>query len=145
MSAAVGPRIAHTHVQRPVAHEGEAALGLIQLHRRDADIEDSAVQLSLAALGEGLRQSREGGADQLELARPCGGDRVGVRLDGRVAVQTDDLGAALQNGAGIAAGAEGGVDDHVAGLRVQGFKNFGQQDGGVRRRHAAPPVLAAAA
>ncbi|MNE78201.1 hypothetical protein D3C80_1745810 [compost metagenome] len=81
----------------------------------------------------------------MKLARIGGGHRVGVRLDRRVAIQTDDLGAAIQNGAGIAAGAEGGVDDDIAGLRVQGFKNFGQQDGSVRRRHAAPPVLATAA
>ncbi|MNN24592.1 hypothetical protein D3C81_1380300 [compost metagenome] len=108
------PRVAHPHIQRPVAHEGEAALGLIQLHGRDANIEDSAVQLSLAALGEGLGQAREGGADQLELARIGGGDGVGVRLNRRVAVQTDDLGPAIQNSASVAASAEGGVDDDIA-------------------------------
>ncbi|MNY26707.1 hypothetical protein D3C86_1605690 [compost metagenome] len=81
----------------------------------------------------------------MKLARIGGSDRVGVRLDRRVAIQTDDLGAAIQDGAGIAASAEGGVDDDIAGLRIQGFKDFGQKDGGVRRRHAAPPVFTAEA
>ena len=38
-SAALCALLAHPHVERPVALEGEAALGLVELHRGDADIE----------------------------------------------------------------------------------------------------------
>ena len=41
-SAAVGPCRAHAHVERAVLHEGEAALGLVELHRGDAEIEHDA-------------------------------------------------------------------------------------------------------
>ncbi|MNJ55139.1 hypothetical protein D3C77_506130 [compost metagenome] len=139
------PLVAHAHVQRPVAHEGEAALGLVQLHGRDADVEDHAVQPGLAAVREGLGQAREGGADQLEAIREVARHGLGEGLHRRVAIQGHDLGAALQDGAGVAAGAEGGVDDDVARLGIERRDHLGQQDGGVGRGHAAPPGFAAAA
>ena len=37
-------RVAHPHIKRPFAHEREAALGLIELHRGDAEIEHDPVQ-----------------------------------------------------------------------------------------------------
>ena len=39
------PLAAHPHVERPVEPEREAALRLVELHRRDADIEHDAVDL----------------------------------------------------------------------------------------------------
>ena len=42
-SAAVGPSLAHPHVERTVEPEREAALGLIELHRGNADIHHDAV------------------------------------------------------------------------------------------------------
>ncbi len=135
--------IAHPHVQRPVAHEGEAALGLIQLHGRDADVEDGAVQLGLAAFLERLGQAREWGADQLEAIREVARHGLGERLHRRVAIQRHDLGPALEDGAGVAAGSEGGVDDDIARLGGERLDHLGQQDGRVRRGHAAPPALAA--
>src|SRR5687767_15456214 len=38
-------RPSHAHVERSVLLEGEAALGLVDLHRRHADIEHDAVNL----------------------------------------------------------------------------------------------------
>ena len=35
--------LAHTHVERPVEPEGKAALGFIELHRRNAEVEDDAI------------------------------------------------------------------------------------------------------
>ena len=34
---------AHAHVEWTIESKGEAALGIVQLHRRDAEIEDHAV------------------------------------------------------------------------------------------------------
>ena len=74
-SAAVGPSARHAHVQRPVAHEGEAALGLVELHGRDAEVEDHAVD---GGLGRSLRPARRSGA------RPGGsGRRAGRRRTAR--------------------------------------------------------------
>ena len=131
--------VGHPHVQRPVAHEGKAALGLVQLHRRHADVEHHPVQLRLAAPGERSSQARERRADQTELARKVVGDRVRMRLHRRIAVEGDDGRAGSKDGAGVAAGAEGGVDDHIAGPRGQGLQHLGQQDGSVRAHAPSPP------
>src|SRR5688572_12836915 len=45
---------AHAHVERTVGLEGEAALGPVELHRRDADIESDAVDRLHAAVGKRL-------------------------------------------------------------------------------------------
>ena len=43
-SAALDAGLRHAHVERPVGAEGEAALGLVELHRGDADVEHDAVE-----------------------------------------------------------------------------------------------------
>ena len=43
-SAALGPLLLHAHVERPLVAEREAALGLVDLHRRHADVEHDAVE-----------------------------------------------------------------------------------------------------
>jgi hypothetical protein len=123
--------IGHPHVQRPVAHEGEAALGLIQLHRGHADVEHRAVEAGPSAIREGLGEARERGPHQGKPAGEVVGHGLGVGLYGRVAVQGDDLGPGRQDGAGIAAGAEGGVDHRLAGPGRQGLEHLCDQDGGV--------------
>ena len=134
-------RIAHPHVQRTVAHEGKAALGLVQLHRGNPNVEHHTVQPRLAAVGKGLGQTGEGCTHQPELARIVVGHSLGMRLHRRIAIEGDHCRAGRQNRAGIAAGPEGGVDDHIAGNRSQGLDHFGQQDGGVGRRHPASPFM----
>ena len=42
-SAALAPGLRHAHVERAVTQEGEAALGLVDLHGGDADVEHHAV------------------------------------------------------------------------------------------------------
>src|SRR5439155_3972635 len=37
------PRLAHAHVERPVGLKGEAAVGAVELHRRNTDIERDRV------------------------------------------------------------------------------------------------------
>ena len=46
------PDLRHAHVERAVVLEREAALGLVDLHRADADIERDRVDLADAALGQ---------------------------------------------------------------------------------------------
>ena len=54
MSAAVEPAgLIHAHVERGVAGVGEAALVLVELHRRDAEVEQHAVDAVDAEVGAG--------------------------------------------------------------------------------------------
>ena len=45
-------RLAHPHVERTVLLEGKAAVGLVELHRRYADVERDAVDRQQPALGQ---------------------------------------------------------------------------------------------
>ena len=47
--------LGHAHVERAVGAEGEAAIGLVELHRRDADVEHDAVDLCLGEFVEPAR------------------------------------------------------------------------------------------
>ena len=87
-SAARRPRLRHAHVERPVAQEGEAARGLVDLHRGDADIEHHAVDGRDALLREqppmspkrpSTRVSRPAWASARALA---GGNGWGIAVDG---------------------------------------------------------------
>ncbi len=58
----------HAHVERPVEAEGEAAVGLVQLHGGDADIEHDAVDRGVAAIGGNLVEIGETVVDEGEPA-----------------------------------------------------------------------------
>ena len=58
-------RLAHPHVERAVGLEREAALGAVELHRADADIERDGVDEADAALGERAVHLAEALLDQL--------------------------------------------------------------------------------
>ena len=49
-------RAAHAHVERAVVAEREAALGLIELHRGDAEVEQDAVDRLMAEIARDLRR-----------------------------------------------------------------------------------------
>ena len=107
MSAALGPSSAHAHVERPVGPEGEAARRVVDLHRRDADVEDDAVDALAAMLAGDAVEIGEAAFDQ---GQPTVGGRQECLAGGDclpVAVDGDDLGAVGEDGAAIAAGAEG--------------------------------------
>ena len=66
-SAALTPFArAHAHVERPVVHEAEAALGVVELRRGDAEIEQNAVEFEAGlAPGRRRRASAEKGARKI--------------------------------------------------------------------------------
>ena len=77
---------AHAHVQRPVGAEGEAALGFVELHGGDAEIERDAVGGIQAAIGQKLLHLAEAALDQGQAAgeavgelRALGDRRAGSR------------------------------------------------------------------
>ena len=117
----------HAHVERPVALEGKAALGLVELHRRHADVEHDTVdrrRQRLVQPGElAVDQSQPRlGLDQ----RLAIGDGIGIAVEG------DDLRPPAQHRTGIAACPERAVDMRLAGRDGERIEHFVEQDGDVR-------------
>ena len=122
------PVCAHAHVERPVAHKRKAALGFVELHGRDANIEGDAVG---AALTDEITHGRESIFNQPKgrfLTELCG---VSPR-DG-VAVERHHLGAAGEERGAVAARPEGAVDDQLAGLGRQRHQHLREQHRGMGR------------
>ena len=67
------------------------------------------------------------------------GDGIGI------AVERVDRRAALEKRPGVAPGAESGIDDNVARLRVERGDDFVEQDGDVRLGHFLRPFPASMA
>ena len=113
--------MAHPHVERAVEPEREAALGLVELHRGDADIHHDAVDLRRRLARRRPRRDwrtgprpasagrRTARPDRSRRRSPCGRGRCrspGCRRLSRIARL-------------IAAGAEGGVDIDAAVARAR--------------------------
>ena len=115
-SAALSPSRRHAHVERAVGLEGEAALGPVELHRGDADIERHAVDRLDAAVGK--RLTHPGKTLRNKRQAPPARSRQGLAFCDRIgiAIEGEDSGRPLfENGPGVAAGAEGAVDMGFAG------------------------------
>ena len=119
MSAAVVGAVAvHPHVQRRVLRVGEAAVGLVQLHRGDAEVEQDAVDRGHVELVEDARQFVVHGVHERGAIGVRRQPLAGQAQRGRVTVEPDQpgLGAALQERLGVSAEPEGGVDEDGTGL-----------------------------
>ncbi len=119
------PRRRHPHVQRAVLLEREPALGPVELHRRDPQIHHHAVDRRRHG-GPCWRTCRATSSirSPQSPAQPAASSKRQ-----RIAVDGDDRGGAgVQQAAGIAAGAEGGVDPDAGDRR----------DGGQQAAPAAP-------
>ena len=126
----------HPHVERSVVPEGEPALGAVELWRRDAEVDQKAVDRDHPQPIEHRPRLGEPGVDQ--------GHAVAERLQGEtrrlervgVAVDPDQLpvrGRALQHGARMSAEPHGPVAVPSRWLRVEPGEHLIQQDGKVRR------------
>ena len=116
----------------PSAGKGEAALRLVELHRGHADIHRHAVDLGDAGLGHSRRPFRRSGAGAARGAagllsfRPM---RCPAAIASGSRSKAWTVAPRIEDGAGVAARAEGRVDDDVARLRVERVDHFVQQDG----------------
>ena len=111
---------AHAHVERPVETERESALGPIELHGGDAEVEHNAIDGVEAGvvrraieIGEALFDQRETATRRLHQVR--------AKRDRRLVAVDADYFAIRggENGTGIAAGAESGVDIDAAVVNVE--------------------------
>ncbi len=97
----------HPHVERAVETEREAALGLVELHRRHADIEHNAIDLVVAAFS---RNGIEIGKAVFDQSQPALRllHHIGPAGDGGlIAVDTDHLAVrGGENRRAVTAGAE---------------------------------------
>ena len=140
------PALAHAHVERAVETEGEAALGFVELHRRDADIEhdtiDGVVAASRATASRWEKRSSisvETAFRRLhEIESAC--DRALVAVD----ADHPAIGR-VENGAGIAAGAESAVDIDAAIARREEVQRLSGEHGNVPGQSASDSVSAVAA
>ncbi len=79
------PARRHAHVERTVALEGEAAIGLVDLHGGDADIEHDAIKPAFRARNRSRRTAtewrwRRAACRRID-QRLAGGNRIGVAIE----------------------------------------------------------------
>ena len=130
---------AHAHVERPVPEEGEAALGLVELHRGDADVEHHAVERRRARRGRDAVERAEASRHQrqpvAEAGRPGRGalQRLGVPVDA-----DHPRRPGVEERPRIAAGAEGAVEPgapHRRHRAQEGRSSTGTCGGDGRHHH----------
>ena len=138
--------MAHPHVERAAEPEREAALGLIELHRGNADVHHDAIDGGGAFRGADLGEVGEAVLDQGQPAvRPV--DQIEPAGNRRpVAVDADDAGSRdIEDRAAVAAGAEGRVDIDAAVTGREHLDRLAAENGDMAwrsRAHApAPGVL----
>jgi hypothetical protein len=104
-------RLAHPHVERAVFLEGETAFGLVDLHRRDANVEHDGIDLLHAAFGKPLVYFRKAGGVEVQgTATPlC---KVGTRCGGiGVAIKCMNARTRSQDSPAITASTKGAIHD----------------------------------
>ena len=129
---------AHAHVERAVLAEGEAALGLIELHRRDAEIEHDAVDRLIPALPRDLIERGEARLHELEPAFRAFDKTRAMRDRALVAVDADHAAiGGVEHHARVAAGAEGAVDIDAAVLEIEEAERGRTEHGSVTSQSAS--------
>ena len=128
-SSVVGRQSAcHAHVERRTFTKGEPARFIVELMRRDAEVEDDAVERDAGEFGNffdvgEVGQDRAEAALRLEgcEARARGGDGIGI------AIEAGDVGAGFEEREGVPAAAERAVE-HAPGA-VQRIEHFRDEHG----------------
>ena len=116
----------HAHVERLVALEAEAAPRLVELHRRDAEIGERAVDVGDPAAVELVADRAVVGVDQLDAIAPRRERVAGARQRVEIAVEADHpRGAGLEQRARVAAEPDRAVDEQPAPLGAEMLEDLG--------------------
>jgi hypothetical protein len=129
-------RRVHPHVERRVGGIREPALGPVELHRGDTEIEEDRVGLDVVRR-QLPEDERELAAQQPRRHARRSLEPIEVRAHGGIAVDRDQLPLRAEVGgeqAGVAAGAEGRVDDGLARAHREELAHLVGEDGDVVRR-----------
>ena len=146
-SAAVGPADAHAHVERTVMAKGKSALGLVELHRGDAEVEDHAVDGVVAAAAQHRLQIGEGCPPPAPaaLAPPAQARRRARSRSGRGQCAIDAAVRRSEDFAAVAAGAERGVHIDPAVAHIEELNRRADEHGNMTSQSASDSVFAVAA
>src|ERR1700722_5647083 len=133
--------IAHAHVERPIEAKRKAARGIVDLHRRDADVEHDTVDRAAAA--DDCLQIGEAVLDQIEPASGLLDQASALGNRALIAIDADDPGAGRrQDRLRIAAGTEGGIDVKSAVANAKPFDGAAAEHGNMTSRSASDSVAA---
>jgi hypothetical protein len=133
---------AHPHVERAIRLEGETAIGAVDLHRGDANIERHPIDRPDPPRIQGFRHLREAPGNQCQPTPRFLFQRLPFRDCVGISVEGDDVRALRENGARIAARAEGPVDMRLAGPGIEPGDHLVEEHGDVAfggGAHALPP------
>ena len=136
------PVLLHAHVERTGGTEGKAAVGLVELHRRDTEIERDAVDILDAFGRQELGHVAEAALDQTQARRIALGqhlasrNRVGITVDGdHLAIRT------IEHRGRVAARAERAIEVTPAVARLQRIDDLAHHHRDVASAgHASPPL-----
>src|SRR3984957_16263038 len=132
---------AHAHVERPIEAKRKAARGIVDLHRRDADVEHDTVDRGHAA--DDCLQIGEAVLDQIEPASGLLDQASALGNRALIAIDADDAGARRrQDRLRIAAGAERGIDVKSAVANAKPFDGAAAEHGNMTSRAASDSVAA---
>ena len=135
---------AHAHVERPIEAKRKAARGIVDLHRRDADVEHDTVDRGRCLP---TMASRLENRSSTRSSRPWAClDQAGALGDrALIAIDADDAGAGRrQDRLRIAAGAEGRIDVKSAVANAEPFDGAAAEHGNMTSRSASDSVAVAA-
>src|SRR5260370_26103830 len=135
--------MAHSHVERASEAKREAAIGLVELHRRHADVHHDAVdrvgslcRANFGKIGKPVLDQREPAVRSIDQIEPG-------HYRWPVAVDADDPGSAgLEDGPAVTASAKGGVDINTAGTGLKHPDRLAAKDGNMAfasRIHSPAP------
>src|SRR5262249_55622421 len=113
----------HAHVERPVAQEAEAAGGLVELRRGDAEVEEHAYDAAHAALLEGRSHLRDRCVYQLKtrIFERTTRKRRGVLIKSEKSSANPETG---EDGLAVPAAAKGAIDIGFAFTDIEGSDCF---------------------
>ena len=140
------PFATHAHIQRPVVTERESTLGIVDLHRGHADVEQHAVDRRDAEVARDGIERRELLLHQGEAAARCGDEGGSAGDRRRVAIDGDDARRARrQHEAAVAPGAKRSVDVAAAVANAQEFQRGAGKHGNMTGWSASGTLTGAAA
>ena len=134
-AAAVG---VEAEVEGAVELEGEAAVGIVDLHGGDAEVGEDDVSAGMPSAARTCGEAGEvGAANEERFRRKTGGAKAGLGSGKfeRVGIEAKEASAGLEGAKEferMAAVAERGVNGGFARLRGKDFEDFAQADGAMR-------------
>lgn len=118
----------HTEVQGAVFLEGESAFGFVELMAGDAEVDEDAVEAADADFGEDVGEVAKVAMEGAELVAEGSEALRGGLQGGVVLVHADDAGAEFEEGLGVAAAAEGAVEEEFSGAGFERGDDLIQKD-----------------